>query len=176
MAPNAKTFVILTALALSVNLFLPLGCGPGWEGYEDRYSDAGPIPSEPWDGPQSVFVAFEDMNVEVFLEGMETCDFHGAPAVRLSELIIKSGLTNEPENFRYDFTATDGYNLFIKRHDDLSLLPGWDEMKSGYLYEDARYDDLAAGWTEHPWGSALSAYQIKLMDAGTITLLSPDAT
>jgi hypothetical protein len=87
----------------------------------------------------------------------------------LSDLIIKSGIVADPESYRYDFTATDDYDLFIKRHEDLSLLPSWAEMTSGYLYLDSRYDDLTCGWTEHPWGGALSAYQVKWMNGGTIT-------
>ena len=80
-------------------------------------------------------------------------------------------MTATPESFRYDFTATDGYDLYIKRYEDITLLPSWAEMTAGYLYLDPRYDDLTAGWTQHPWGSALSAYQVKWMNGGVITLM-----
>ena len=152
-------------------LALLAGCGPGWDEYQDHYSPAGPVITEPWSGPESVFIVLDDAQVEVLLEGMQTYDYQGALAVSLSDLVIQSGLTPNPESFRYDFTATDGYDLFIKRYEDISLLPSWQEMLKGYLYWDTRYDDLTAGWTEHPWGSALSAYQVKWMNGGTITLL-----
>ncbi|HPQ71635.1 MAG TPA: hypothetical protein PKW95_21090 [bacterium] len=158
-------FALLAALALTV------ACGPGWDEYQDHYSPAGPVVTAPWSGPESVFIVLDDAQVEVLLEGMQTYDYQGALAVSLSDLVIQSGLTPNPESFRYDFTATDGYDLFIKRYEDISLLPSWQEMLKGYLYWDTRYDDLTAGWTEHPWGSALSAYQVKWMNGGLITLL-----
>jgi len=146
-------------------------CGPGWEGYDDQYSDPGPVPAEPWEGEESIFVELADTSVEVPLAGLDTRDYLGVRAVLMADLIVASGLTPNPESYWYDFTATDGYNLFRKRYEDATLLPSWAEMTVGYLYFDARYDDLAAGWSQYPWGSALSAYQIKWMNGGTITLL-----
>jgi hypothetical protein len=157
---------------LIVLLFLPLiACGPGWDGYQDNYSEPGPVSTEPWDGPEIVFVALDDVTVEVELAGLQTRDYLGVAAVLLSDLIIKSGLTPNPESFYYDFTASDGYDLLVKRYEDVTLLPTWTELVGGYLYVDSRFDDLTAGWTTHPWGSALSAYQVKWMNGGTITLL-----
>jgi hypothetical protein len=158
--------VLLFALAL-----VP-GCGPGWDGYKNGYSSVGPVPSTPWAGDESVYVVLDQTSVQVFLAGMTTHDYLGARAVSLSELVERSGLTETPETFRYDFTATDGYDLLRKRYSDPTLLPGWDEMKGGYLYFDSRYDDLTAGWTTYPWGSALSAYLVKWMNGGSITLIS----
>lgn len=158
-------------IVLAAVIGLLVGCGPGWDEYKDHYSPAGPVITEPWSGPESVFIELDGAQVEVPLEGMQTHDYLGALAVSLSNLVIQSGLTPNPESYRYDFTATDGYNLFIKRYEDISLLPGWREMLKGYLYWDTRYDDLTAGWSEHPWGGALSAYQIKWMNGGLITLL-----
>jgi hypothetical protein len=162
----------LLPIIFLVNFILGLpACGPGWDGYENRYSDPGPVSSAPWEGEQSLIVELEGASVPVQLAGMETHDYLGAPAISLSAIIIQSGLAGDPESYRYDFTATDGYNLFIKRYEDIALLPGWSEMTAGYLYMDPRYEDLTAGWEEHPWGSALSAYQVKWMDGGTLTLL-----
>ena len=159
----------LAAFLMCAFLFFAPGCGPGWDGYSDEYSKVVPVSAGPWKGDESVYVVLEDTKVEVALEGLDTQDFKGAPAVLLSDLIIKSGIISEPSTYHYDFTATDGYDLFIKRHKDVSLLPSWDEMTTGYLYLDSRYDDLTCGWTEEPWGSALSAYQVKWMNGGTIT-------
>jgi hypothetical protein len=163
---RSPILVLLCVLGLST------ACGPGWEGYADNYSEVVDVPDEPWAGDETVFVALDDVTVETPLAGLATYDYEGAPSVRLSELIIQSGVTETPESYRYDFTATDGYDLFIKRYEDLSLLPSWTEMTNGYLYLDPRYDDLTCGWTEHPWGSALSAYQVKWMNGGVITLLA----
>jgi len=160
-----------TKILILVCVLMLFGCGPGWEGYEDNYSEVGPVSEAPWAGDESVFVVLDDTKVEVFLESMTTYDYQGAPAVSLSELIIKSAVTPNPETYRYDFTATDNYNLLIKRRGDLRLLPSWQEMLNGYLYLDPRYDDLTCGWSQHPWGSAVSAYWVKWMNGGTITLL-----
>lgn len=154
-----------------VIFLLPAACGPGWEGYEDNYSEPGPVSAEPWTGEEIVYIALADTVVETPLAGLETRDYLGVPAVLLSDLVIASGLAANPESYRYDFTATDGYDLYIKRYEDLTLLPSWSEMTTGYLYLDSRYDDLTAGWSQHPWGSALSAYQVKWMNGGTITLM-----
>jgi hypothetical protein len=150
---------------------LCLGCGPGWDGYKGNYSKVGPVNTAPWEGDEHVLVVLADAQVDAPLAGMQTYDYEGARAVSLSELIVNSGLAATPDSYYYDFTATDGYDLPIKRYNDPTLLPTWAEMQGGYLYWDSRYDDLTCGWTEHPWGSALSAYHVKWMNGGTITLL-----
>lgn len=165
---SKKTF-FLSSCALCLAVLWCCGCGPGWDGYADRYSAVEPVPEIPWVGDEFVRVVLDETSVDVALEGLDTRDYEGAPAVLLSDLIVKSGLIQDPESYRYNFTATDGYDLFIKRYEDASLLPTWDEMTQGYLYWDSRYDDLTCGWSEHPWGSALSAYQVKWMNGGTIT-------
>ncbi len=166
--PRIQLVFLLLLLALVA------ACGPGWEGYDDQYSDPGPIPSEPWEGEETIFVELDETSVEVPLAGLETRDFMGVRAVLLADVVVASGLTPNPESYWYDFTATDGYNLFQKRYEDKTLLPGWVEMAAGYLYFDARFDDLTTGWTQHPWGGALSAYQVKWMNEGAITLLPVD--
>lgn len=165
------TLLQIAVFAATVMPFLFIGCGPGWDGYEKNYSTVEPVSTEPWEGPETVFVVLEETEVEVPLKGLLTYDFKSTPAVLLSELILAGGLSPNPEDFSFDFTATDGYNLLIKRG-DISLLPGWEEMKKGYLYLDTRYEDLSCGWEEHPWGSALSAYQVKFMNGGKIILLT----
>lgn len=146
-------------------------CGPGWDGYDENYSDVTPVNLAPWSGSETVFVKLDDLQVTVPLAGMQSYDYLGAKSIKISALVIASGLTQQPDQYRYDFTAIDGYDLYIKRYEDLTLLPSWTEMQQGYLYLDPRYNDLTCGWQEHPWGSALSAYQIKWMNGGTITLL-----
>lgn len=163
-----KTIAVFFVLFILAPVF---SCGPGWDGYEDNYSEPVPAGGVPWEGDETVFVVFDQTTVEVALLGMDTYDYKGASAVSLSELIINSGIIPDPENYRYNFTATDGYDLFIKRYEDLTLLPGWEEMKSGYLYLDPRFDDLTSGWDQHPWGSALSAYLVKWMNGGAITAM-----
>ena len=147
-------------------------CGPGWEGYQDRYTTLDDVvESEPWTGDQVVTVTLDDQTVDVALAGLNTHDFSGVPAVALWELIEASALATSPADYRYDFTASDSYNLLTKREGDIDLLPSWTEMQHGFLYLDGRSGDLTSGWTEHPWGSALSAYQVKYMNGGRITLI-----
>jgi hypothetical protein len=156
------------------------GCGEGWDAYAPYYaSQPSENPGEPWTGPERVFVELGEERVETFLEGMETSGFHTSAgiviaAVRLSDLIGQSGITDSPERYRYDFTATDGYNLLRKRGDDLELLPNWENMHHGYLYT-SDIGDLTVGWdeAEQPWGSAVSAYNLKYMDGGIVSLLEP---
>jgi hypothetical protein len=164
---------------LSILLLLPcilLSCG---EGYEDGYSHiyntpAGEPPGQPWVGDETVFVALGQTEIETSLEGIITADFRGFAAVRLSDLIQTSGITANPDTFRYDFTATDGYNLLEKRGDDKALLPDWENMQHGFLYRTL-LGDLETGWDpeEQPWGGAVSAYNVKFMNGGTIDLLEP---
>ena len=96
-------------------LFLVAACGPGWDGYDENYSEVMPISTAPWEGDEIVYVVLDETEVEVALEGLQTHDYLSAPAVSLSELIVKSALTPNPESYVYAFTATDDYNLFVKR-------------------------------------------------------------
>ncbi len=162
---------------LPILLVLPwliLSCGDGWDAYKDAYNtDPGEPPGQPWVGDETVFILLGATEIETPLEGIVTSDFGGSGAVRLSDLIEASQITTSPDLFRYDFTATDGYNLLgNKLGGDLSLLPNWENMQHGFLYRTA-FGDLETGWEEHPWGSAISAYNIKLMNGGLIELLTP---
>ena len=59
-----------------------------------------------------------------------------------------------------------------KRGGDLAQLPNWENMQNGFLYPPVP-GDLATAWQDHPWGSAISAYNVKLMNGGLIELLTP---
>ena len=156
------------------------GCGEGWDAYEAYYRNTDPgDPGEPWTGPETVFVVLGAERVETSLEGIITSGFPSTsglviPSVLLADLVEQSGITPEPERYRYDFTAVDGYNLLRKRGGDLLLLPDWEIMHHGYLYT-SDIGDLRVGWdeAEQPWGSAVSAYNLKYMDGGVIELLEP---
>jgi len=168
----------LASFLIALFLFSFAGCGDGWDAYEDAYRiQTGGEPGEPWTGPEVVTVVLGAARVDTALEGIETSPFKTSSgltlaAVRLSDLIDKAGVTSAPEQYRYDFTASDGYNLLIKRGSK-DLLPNWEDMHIGYLYLDQ--EDLRVGWdeSEQPWGSAVSAYNVKFMDGGTIELLEP---
>ena len=161
---------------LSILIILPwlvLSCGDGWDAYKDDYNvDPGEPPGEPWVGDETVFVRLGATEIETPLAGIITSDLGGIGAVRLSDLIEASQITTNPQAFRYDFTATDGYNLLDKRNDDRAQLPNWENMQNGFLYSPAP-DDLATTWQDHPWGSAISAYNLKFMNGGLIELLTP---
>ena len=156
------------------------GCGEGWDAYSQYYTNTDPgDPGEPWEGPEKVFVVLGLEQVETFLEGIVTSGFPSSsglviPGVLLADLVEASGITPDPEPYRYDFTASDGYNLLRKRGDDLALLPDWENMHHGYLYVSDQ-GDLRVGWdeAEQPWGGAVSAYNMKYMDGGVVELLEP---
>ena len=155
------------------------GCGEGWDAYQQYYEQGGGgVPGEPWTGPEKVFVVLAAERVETALNGIPTSGFPTTSgltiaAVRLSDLVEKADITATPEAYRYDFTASDGYNLLVKRGSK-DLLPNWENMHDGYLYV-SDVGDLRVGWDEakQPWGSAVSAYNVKFMDGGTIELLDP---
>jgi len=174
MSSKSPCFDRLRFLPLLLVLpWLVLSCGDGWDAYRDEYNvDPGEPPGEPWVGDETVFVKLGNTEIETPLEGIVTSNFDGIAAVRLSDLIEASQITANPELFRYDFTATDGYNLLGKRGGDLAQLPNWENMQHGFLYSSAP-NDLSTGWEEHPWGSAISAYNLKLMNGGLIELLTP---
>jgi hypothetical protein len=169
------TFLVLSLVGTGIP-----GCGGGWDAYEPFYENTpSGNPGEPWVGPEKVLVELGAERVETALEGIETSGFHTTSgltiaAVRISDLIDRSGITPSPENDRFDFTATDGYNLLRKRGGDLSLMPDWENLHHGYLYS-SDIGDLTVGWdeAEQPWGSAVSAYNVKYMDGGVIGLLEP---
>jgi hypothetical protein len=160
--------------------FILFGCGDGWDAYRDDYNtDPGPPPGQPWEGDETVWVVLGQTEIETALEGIVTSEFRGAggvplAGVRLSDLIETSQITDNPELFRYDFTATDGYNLLGKRGNDLDELPDWENMQHGFLYRTPS-DDLEVAWdpAEQPWGTAVSAYNVQKMNGGTIELLEP---
>jgi hypothetical protein len=161
---------------LAILILLPwlvLSCGEGWDGYKEAYNvDQGEAPGEPWEGDETGFVKLGATEIETPLEGIITSDLDGIGTVRLSDLIEASQITANPESFRYDFTATDGYNLLAKRDGDLALLPNWENMQNGFLYSIPP-NDLETTWQNHPWGSAISAYNVKYMNGGLIELLTP---
>ena len=124
---------------LSILIILPwlvLSCGDGWDAYRDDYNvDPGEPPGEPWVGDETVFVRLGATEIETPLEGIITSDLDGIGAVRLSDLIEASQITTNPEMFRYDFTATDGYNLLDKRNDDRAQLPNWEGQQQKRFFE-----------------------------------------
>jgi hypothetical protein len=149
------------------------GCG-SFEDYRFQYAavDAADVAAgAPWAGPERVTVALDPAAVEVPLAGLVAATFRDAPAVPLQTLVAAAALTDEPQRYRYDLTASDGYDLLVKRG-AVELLPSWDDLAHGYLYR-ADDGDLRVGWEAdaQPWGGAVSAYRVKYMDGGRVTLL-----
>lgn len=179
---SSKQFCAHLLRFLSMLVLLPwlmLSCGDGWDAYRDIYNaPPGAPPGQPWEGDEAVWVVLGQTEVETALEGIVTSEFQGAggvrfAGVRLSDLIEASQITPNPELFRYDFTATDGYNLLGKRGNDIEELPDWENMLHGCLYYPSPSDTLTTGWEGSPWGAATSAYNVKYMNGGTIELLTP---
>ncbi len=163
---------VLAAAVASV-----VACGE-FDDYRFEYARAADVPrgavGEPWQGSEAVRLTLAPVTIDLPLAGTPSVDFLGEPAVQLDGLVRSSQLTANPERYRYDFTATDGYNLLAKRG-RLDLLPSFADLAHGYLYRHID-GDLRVGWldSEQPWGSAVSAYRVKSMNGGQVTLL--DAT
>ena len=130
---------------------------------------------EPWIGAEQVVVGLAGQDETVALAGLTTTSFLDVPAVALAQVVEGAALTDLPERFRFDFTATDGYNLLAKRGEP-ALLPSWEDLQHGYLYRNPD-GDLRVGWdaAHQPWGSAVSAYRLKYMNGGRIDLLAASA-
>lgn len=178
---SRKRFCTNLLRFLSMLVLLPwlmLSCGDGWDAYRDIYNaPTGPPPGQPWEGDETVSIVLGQTEEETALEGIVTSEFKGPSGVslagvRLSDLIDASGITGNPEQFRYDFTATDGYNLLEKRGNDIEELPNWENMQHGFFYYPSPTDSLETAWEEHPWGGDYSAYKVRDMDGGTIELLT----
>ncbi len=170
-----RHLVVIITLVIAIVL---VGCG-SYDDYAFQYEGGADVPEvvagEPWVGDERVILVLGAEKKEVPLAGITSTSFRGAPAVFLTDVVLAAALEEAPEDFRYDFTASDGYNLFVKRYEDASLLPSWDDMHHGFLYRNPD-GDLRIGWDEdfQPWGSAVSAYRLKYMNGGTIALiLSP---
>jgi hypothetical protein len=129
-----------------------------------------------WRGMETVTVSMDTERITVNLKGLPLYEFKGKNAVRLSEVIQQAGITNKPEDYFYNFIATDGYSLkalLINEKRDTGL-PPWEDMERGYLYESASYE-LMVGWEEDTIGGDYGGcYQVKYMDGGTIEILEND--
>lgn len=152
-----------------------LGACGSFEDYRFQYyavADAADVTAgAPWVGAERVIVALDAAEVEVPLAGLVAASFLDAPAVPLQAVVAAAGLTTEPDRYRYDFTATDDYDLLAKRG-AVELLPSWEDLGHGWLYRAAD-GDLRVGWeaAAQPWGGAVSAYRVRAMNGGRVTLV-----
>lgn len=153
---------------------LLFGCGSyGDYAFEYEGGDVAMVAAgEPWEGDERVWVVLGDTEIDLPLAGIAAGEFRGVSALVLAQVVRAAAVTERPEDYRYDFTATDDYNLLVKREGDLLLLPSWEDLQHGYLYRNPD-GDLRVGWEAdfQPWGSAVSAYRLKYMNGGTIELL-----
>ena len=129
-----------------------------------------------WQGEEKVIIQMDTESIIVPMKGLYIYDFKGKDAVLLSEIVEKSSLTRNPEEYFYNFIASDNYSLkalLINEKRDTGL-PPWKDMKKGYLYESESYK-LMVGWEEDTVGGQYGGcYKVKYMDGGTIEILEDD--
>lgn len=115
------------------------------------------------------------------MEGLLVRTFKGKDAVLMSEIIEKAALVDDPENYFYNFLATDDYSLemaLINNPVYGTGLPPWQDLQKGYLYQtgSASYG-LMVGWEPDTIGGRIhNAYDVRLMDGGTIEVRTKDIT
>jgi len=131
-----------------------------------------------WRSDETVTVKHGDESADVALKGLQVRTFKEKDAVLLSDIVDKSALTNEPENFFYNLIASDNYSLargIVVGGWDTGL-PPWSDMQKGYLYQSPTYE-LLTGWESDTIGGRIGqAYNVKYMNGGTIELREEDIT
>ena len=112
----------------------------------------------------------------VSLWGLPVHNFQGKEALRLSEIVERSALTWNPEEYFYNLIATDGFSLArgIIVGGWGTGLPSWSDMQKGYLYRSESFG-LLSGWEEDTVGGQIGhCYNVKWMDGGIIEILEED--
>ncbi len=129
-----------------------------------------------WIGEEYVYVKLGETSVTVPLQGMQTTGVNDRAVVNLAEVIEKADVVEDPENYFYNFIASDGYSLraLLINEKRGTGLPPWQDMQKGYLYASESYE-LVAGWEEGTLGGTHGGcYNAKYMNGGTIQLLEED--
>ena len=133
-----------------------------------------------WRGDEEVTVTLGSASVVAPLKGLPVYLYKGKEAVLLSDIIEKAVVTDHPEDYYYNFIASDGYSL--ERGIILggwgTGLPPWSDMEKGYFYETTCCG-LSVGWDPDTIGGEIgqysdSCYNVKYMDGGTIEIREED--
>ncbi|MCP4714312.1 MAG: hypothetical protein GY868_04270 [Deltaproteobacteria bacterium] len=129
-----------------------------------------------WRGDEFVYVKLDEETVAVQLRGLPTCEVKGRATVGLVTAVLEAELVDNPEDYFYNFIASDGYSLraLLVNEKRNTGLPPWQDMQKGYLYASETYE-LMTGWEADTIGGAYGGcYNAKHMHGGTIELLEED--
>lgn len=133
-----------------------------------------------WRGDEEITVTLGSASVVAPLKGLPVYLYKGKEAVLLADVVEKSDVTDDPEDYYYNFIASDGYSL--ERGIILggwgTGLPPWNDMQKGYFYE-TQCCGLTVGWDPDTIGGEIgqysdSCYNVKYMDGGTIEIREQD--
>ena len=129
-----------------------------------------------WRGKEQITVQQGSVSVLVDLWGLPVQPFNGKEALRLSEIVEKSAVTGDPEQYFYNLIASDDYSL--ERGIIISGwgtgLPTWNDMGKGYLYQ-TKSSGLLTGWEPDTVpGKTGNTYKVSFMDGGTIEIREED--
>jgi len=133
-----------------------------------------------WRGDEEVTVTFGTSSAVVPLKGLLIYLYKGKEGVLLADVVEKSEVTDHPEDYYYNFIASDGFSL--ERGIILggwgTGLPPWSDMEKGYFYETTCCG-LSVGWDPDTIGGQIgqysdSAYNVKYMNGGTIEIREHD--
>lgn len=131
-----------------------------------------------WQGNETVYVKKDSETVIVALKGQKALIFEGKEVVRLSDVIEKAAIVENPGKYFYTFYATDNYSLemALLNEDFGTGFPPWGDMQKGYFYQThSNHYGLMVYWEDDTIGGRIHhCYDVRLMDGGTIELREED--
>ena len=135
-----------------------------------------------WTGNETIIVSTPDGPVTVELNGLPAFTWNDPDdgldktAVYLSVVVEQafSGKEFDPADYKYNFLASDGYNILSQKLDgDYRALPSYADLEKGwfieYEEEGGKYIDIEVVWDDSLGFSNFMG--AKMMDGGTIEMV-----
>lgn len=122
----------------------------------------------------TITVKVGEATTVVDLSTLETTDYQGLTAVRLTRIVEKAAIAL-PYNYHYNFIAGDGFNVLVEKMEgNYAKLPWYKELDLGFVYYDAEKDMLRVGWDESL--AFPGSLNVKGIGGGTIEAIQVEAT
>lgn len=189
MRIKSLELLVVVSLLMALMLF-SFGCGG--EGADDDTTDDDATDDDAtdddtdddaddditWEGDETVYVQMRDEEpIEVELNGLPAFLWHDPEDNTDKQAILLKTVVdtakpncNERFYFKYNFIATDGYNVLNQKLDgDYRDLPGYDELEMGWFVqyeEEGKYKDIKIVWDEDLGYPKFMG--VRMMNGGTI--------
>ncbi|MHA1568930.1 MAG: hypothetical protein ACTSXZ_05630 [Alphaproteobacteria bacterium] len=135
-----------------------------------------------WEGDQTLVITTPDGDVPVDLNGLPAFTWNDPEdqtdksALLVSDVVAAAfaGKDFDPEDYKFNFIASDGYNILSKKLEgDYRGLPAYGDLDMGWFIEyeedDSKYIDIRVIWDEDlGYENFMGA---KMMDGGTIEMV-----